>query len=136
MRLVPIASDGWRFILPAAAVGAVLVWLGAVWSIVLGAVALLFATFSLFFFRDFDRTPPADAAAIVSPGDGKVVDVSPVTTGEFLGEGIWCGFFLSVFDGHVQRSPVAGRVETVHSLKENFLMRAICAPMWKTSKAR
>lgn len=120
MRHVPVARDGWRFIVPSAFIGAVLVALKFGWSIVGGAVVLVFSAFCFYFFRDFDRVTPTDENLIYSPGDGKVVGV------ELESEGEWKGFhvvriFLSVLDGHVQRAPVSGKVESIRYKKGNFL---------------
>src|SRR5260370_41926558 len=75
------------------------------------AVPLLLAVFFLWFFRDPERAPPADAGLIVSPADGKVTDVSPTQL-----NGKPCtriSIFLSVFDVHVNRSPISGVIKNV-----------------------
>jgi phosphatidylserine decarboxylase len=83
-------------------------------------VVLLLAAFCTSFFRDFDRATPLDDALIYSPADGLVVDVSTVTDGP---QASWkiIRIFLSVFDGHVQRSPVTGQVQAVIYTKGKFL---------------
>ena len=69
------------------------------------AVPLLLAVFFLWFFRDPERTHPRCPGAVVSPGDGKVTEASIVTVG---GEKqVRISIFLSVFDVHVNRSPIA-----------------------------
>src|SRR5208282_4740150 len=67
---------------------------------------LLLAAFFLWFFRDPERQIPTLPGAVVSPGDGKVTDVSLSTTGGTSRHRI--SVFLSVFDVHVNRSPIAG----------------------------
>src|SRR6266849_7367333 len=67
---------------------------------------LLLAVFFLWFFRDPEREIPLLPGAVVSPGDGKVTDVSLVTTDDTSWNRI--SIFLSVFDVHVNRSPIAG----------------------------
>jgi phosphatidylserine decarboxylase len=80
---------------------------------------LLLAVFFLWFFRDPERIIPDQAGAVVSPGDGKVTDVSPVTVS---GENkIRISIFLSVFDVHVNRSPIAGVVREVRYQRGKFL---------------
>ncbi len=84
-----------------------------------GIVAgLLFAAFlfSLYFFRDPDRTPPADPALLISSADGLVTDVEVVEQAPFgLGKMRRVSVFLSVFDVHVNRSFYAGTiVDRVH----------------------
>jgi phosphatidylserine decarboxylase len=120
VKLVPIAGDGWRFIIGFTALGAFLLWLGRWWSTPWGVLFIGLGVFSVFFFRDFDRNTPADENAIYSPGDGKVVDVSTVADGEYAGQAI-IRIFLSVFDGHVQRMPANGRVRKIEYKKGLFL---------------
>jgi phosphatidylserine decarboxylase len=63
------------------------------------------------FFRDPDREPPADPAAVVAASDGAVLSVERVTDARIgPGELLRVAVFLSVLDVHVNRSPVAGRV--------------------------
>lgn len=116
---MPIASDGWRFIVPLALVAAVLLYIGTpvLWG--LGLLAALAAVFCLYFFRDFDRKTPIDDNLIFSPGDGRILDASQTET---TADGSWrvIRIFLSVLDGHVQRSPVKGSVSKVDYKKGLF----------------
>jgi phosphatidylserine decarboxylase len=80
---------------------------------------LLLAAFFLWFFRDPEREIPAIPGAVVSPGDGKVTDVSVVTTGGISRHRI--SIFLSVFDVHVNRSPIAGAIRDVRHQRGKFL---------------
>lgn len=82
-------------------------------------IPLLFAVFFLWFFRDPERAIPDAAGAVVSPGDGKVTDISPVTVGSEKFTRI--SIFLSVFDVHVNRSPIAGVVSEVRYQRGKFL---------------
>jgi len=119
LKLLPIASDGFRFIGPLAILGAVLIYIGhpVLWG--LGVLSLLATLFCLYFFRDFDRTTPPDEALIYSPGDGRVLDASQT---EITAEGAYrvIRIFLSVLDVHVQRSPVKGTVTKVEYKKGRF----------------
>ncbi len=84
----------------------------------LAAVPLLLAAFFLWFFRDPERRIPAVQGAVVSPADGKVTDISAV---EVNGERrTRISIFLSVFDVHVNRSPVSGVIEEVRYQKGQF----------------
>jgi phosphatidylserine decarboxylase len=75
--------------------------------------------FFLWFFRDPERAIPDMAAAVVSPGDGKVTEASFVTVdGE---KQVRISIFLSVFDVHVNRSPIAGVVREVRYQRGKFL---------------
>jgi phosphatidylserine decarboxylase len=80
---------------------------------------LLLAVFFLWFFRDPERAIPDAAGAVVSPGDGKITEASVVTVeGE---KQIRISIFLSVFDVHVNRSPIAGVVREVRYQRGKFL---------------
>jgi phosphatidylserine decarboxylase len=80
---------------------------------------LLLAAFFLWFFRDPERTIPTLPGAIVSPGDGKVTDISRVSAnGTTLCR---ISIFLNVFDVHVNRSPIAGTIREVRYQRGKFL---------------
>src|SRR5713101_4722581 len=77
------------------------------------------ATFFLWFFRDPERQIPSVPGAVVSPGDGKVTDVSLATVDGTPRNRI--SIFLSVFDVHVNRSPIAGVIRDVRYRRGKFL---------------
>lgn len=93
-------------------------WLGRAWSVpflVLGVVFLLF-------FRDPDRTTPAEANLVISPADGRVmVAGDPAGVGAPAGEWRTISIFLSPLDVHVNRTPVEGRVTRVEYHPGSFL---------------
>jgi phosphatidylserine decarboxylase len=114
-----IAREGWPHILVLLAVAAGLFVLRQHW---LAALFLLLGLFTTFFFRDPDRRVLQDAGLVVSPADGKVVQVIPAPTDNPLGAGAWqISIFLSVFDVHVNRAPIAGRIASVAYHKGEFL---------------
>jgi phosphatidylserine decarboxylase len=86
--------------------------LGAAFHILI--LTLLFGglmLFCLWFFREPDRTPPADPALAVSPADGTVTLVDEVVEDQFFKRRMKrVSIFLSVFDVHVNRTPIAGEV--------------------------
>jgi phosphatidylserine decarboxylase len=104
-----IAPEGWPFVAPlvlaavAAAVAAP-AWLAAI----VGALAV----FVVAFFRNPSRAIPGDERTVVAPADGRVLCVDEIehATG---GKGLRIGIFLSVFDVHVNRAPLAGRVVSI-----------------------
>jgi phosphatidylserine decarboxylase len=97
--------------LGAAALSGALVWvLGGA-----GAVFLGLGVFSLWFFRDPDREIPSAPGLVVSPADGTVVAVTEDPEGPIV------AIFLSVFNVHVNRSPIAGRVTSVSYREGRFL---------------
>jgi len=67
--------------------------------------------FTLFFFRDPNRSPPADLKAVVAAADGTVTDITEVDENEILkARARRVGIFLSIFDVHTNRAPIDGRV--------------------------
>lgn len=108
--LVPVNSDGYKFI--AIGVGLTLIgwWL---WSPLFWPFAILTAWVA-YFFRDPDRVTPLRDGLVVAPADGLVVATSKVRPPLELGLGeverVRISTFLSVFDVHVNRAPVSGRV--------------------------
>lgn len=93
--------------------------------IVVPPVAVLFALallFTLYFFRDPQRFPPADESLLVAPADGTVVEVSEVEESEFLNRRVKrIGIFLSIFDVHVNRSPFEGEITHSEPREGKFL---------------
>jgi len=117
-----MVRDGFYYGLGLAAVAAVVGWLaGPAYAF----VPLVLAAFFLWFFRDPKRAIPAEAGAVVSPADGKVTDVSAIDLNGRPRTRI--SIFLSVFDVHVNRSPIAGlvtHVEYRHGRFRNALSAA------------
>ena len=110
-----MVKDGIYYAIGMLIVAAVVGWLAGVWW---STLPLLLGAFCLWFFRDPERAIPQAAAAIVSPADGKVTDVSTVEVG-----GVPCkriSIFLSVFNVHVNRSPIAGVIKSAEYRKGKF----------------
>ena len=109
--------DGYFYALGLCVV-AVLIWLLTLkaW---LTSLPLLLALFFLWFFRDPERTIPMGAGEIVSPGDGVVAQAEWIETAG--GSRLRLSIFLSVFDVHVNRAPVAGTVTAVEYREGEFL---------------
>jgi|SRR5579871_3133857 phosphatidylserine decarboxylase len=111
-----MVRDGYYYAAPLVAAGILLGWLThPAWAV----VPFLLAFFFLWFFRDPDRTIPQDAGAVVSPGDGKVTDVSDLTSGNEKLTRI--SIFLNVFNVHVNRSPIAGIVRDIRYQRGKYL---------------
>jgi phosphatidylserine decarboxylase len=92
---------------------------GLTGSLGLSVVPVLLAAFFLWFFRDPKRTIPAGAGLVVSPGDGLVTETIVIKTPE--GDRQRISIFLSVFDVHVNRSPITGVLSRVHYQKGQYL---------------
>ena len=119
-----MVRDGYYYALPLIAVAILLAWLTSpFWAV----LPVLLALFFLWFFRDPERAIPTDPGAVVSPGDGKVTEVSTVNIGPE--KKLRLSIFLSVFDVHVNRSPIAGVVREVRYQRGKFLnaMNAVSA---------
>ena len=111
-----MVRDGYLYAVPLIVVGFVLGWLTRpAWAI----PPLLLALFFLWFFRDPEREIADTPGAVVSPADGKVTDVSVIAAGGEKRRRI--SVFLSVFDVHVNRSPIAGVVREVRYQRGRFL---------------
>ncbi len=111
-----MVPDGYYYGLAMIVAAVLLGWLaGPLWAL----PACLLALFFLWFFRDPERVIPDSAGALVSPGDGKVTEVASVVMNGVPLTRI--SIFLSVFDVHVNRSPVAGVIREVRYQKGKFL---------------
>ena len=111
-----MVRDGYFYALPLIAAAVLVGWLTQpAWAV----IPCLLAFFFLWFFRDPERTIPQDAGAVVSPGDGKVTDVAAVTVGNE--QWMRLSIFLSVFNVHVNRSPIAGVIRDVRYQRGQYL---------------
>jgi phosphatidylserine decarboxylase len=109
----------WPIAALAALTAATFIWCPVAWAPVL-PLALL--AFTISFFRDPERKPQGDANLIVAPADGRVVEIKSVQEPDFLkSEATRVAIFLSVFDVHVQRSPIAGEIKFVRYNPGRFL---------------
>jgi phosphatidylserine decarboxylase len=111
-----MVPDGYYYALPLVGAGIFVGWLTSpLWAV----PAFLLAAFFLWFFRDPERAIPNTPGAIVSPADGEVTAVSPVTV-----EGVQrtrISIFLNVFNVHVNRSPIRGIIRDVHYQRGKFM---------------
>jgi len=107
VKQYPVSRDGWLYLAILASLTAIAYWIWP-WLIILPGILFLFV---LFFFRNPKREVPIDELTLVSPADGVVMDVERVFEDQFLnGESIRVRIFLSVFNVHVNRCPMAGKV--------------------------
>lgn len=110
-----MVKEGYWYGLPLVLVGGGLVGFGLYAP---GGFLLLFALLILNFFRDPDRSIPADPAAIVSPADGRVVQVAEENLEGRPARRV--SIFMSPLDVHVNRSPIAGTIRDVAYRKGAF----------------
>jgi phosphatidylserine decarboxylase len=120
-----MVRDGYIYGLSLLAVAWVLAWATGTW--VWSIVPILLGAFYLWFFRDPKRKVPAGEGLIVSPADGLVTETVRIETPEGPRQRI--SIFLSVFDVHVNRSPIAGEITAVRYQTGKFLnaMNQECA---------
>ena len=112
-----MVRDGYIYGLSLLAVAALLVWTTGNWA--WGIVPVLLAAFFLWFFRDPQRNIPAAPGLIVAPGDGRVTETVTIATPDGPRQRI--SIFLSVFNVHVNRSPISGVLSRVHYQKGEYL---------------
>ena len=102
-----IAREGWPFLIGAVAAAAAISWLFGWWSVPLWLLAL----FILQFFRDPAREVPDDPRAVVSPADGRIVEVGRARDPWLERDALKLSVFMNVFNVHSNRAPVDGVVK-------------------------
>ncbi len=103
-----IAREGWPFIAIALVLAAgIHAWAGFGWA----AFPWLIAIFMVQFFRDPPRQIPAEAGAVLSPADGRIVSVGNARDPYLERDALKISVFMNVFNAHSNRSPVDGVVE-------------------------
>ena len=114
---IPVAAEGWPFILVPAAAACILAFTGwGAGAVTLGLVALA----CLGFFRDPERTPPLAPGLVLAPADGRVMRMDEVDD-PWVGRAVRASIFLSPLDVHVNRSPTAGLVHSVRYEAGRFM---------------
>ena len=112
-RRVRVASEGWVFVLPLAG-GTVLSALMGWWGVT--GVGLVLTVGVALFFRDPERHIPQTPETIVSPADGRVMEIVPENT-----QTQRISIFLSLWDVHINRAPYGGVVQSVVYTPGKFL---------------
>jgi phosphatidylserine decarboxylase len=119
--LAPLHPDGFKFVFAAALATVLLflLWTPAGWS------AVVVTLWIVYFFRDPWRVTPTREGLLVSPADGIVMSVIPARPPPELEMGdvevTRIGIFLNIFDVHVTRAPVGGRVAALRYTKGRFV---------------
>jgi phosphatidylserine decarboxylase len=120
-----IAREGYPYI--AYSVGLSALLLLAAWKLssavlaVPAVIAVLLTVFVISFFRNPERIPPGDADSVVAPADGTVIVVERVTETPLGVEALKISIFMSVFNVHVNRAPLDGRVAAIDYHRGKFL---------------
>jgi len=119
--LAPIHPDGWKFVAGAALATIILflMWRPG------GLAGLIVTLWVAYFFRDPWRVTPTRPGLIVSPADGIVVSLAPAAPPPELAMGVApiprIGIFLNLFDVHIARAPVGGKVAARRYTKGRFV---------------
>jgi len=119
-----LLRDAYTFIVPLGILAAICLLLGGIvgpafyWA---AGVLIFLAAFVAFFFRDPERETTTDEKTVISPADGLVVVIKPVDLQE-PSSGTLVSIFLSIFDVHVNRSPLAGKITRVDYQPGKFLV--------------
>jgi phosphatidylserine decarboxylase len=112
-QIPSIHPEGYPFIGAFALASLILFW---IWS-PLGWIGTLLTVWCALFFRDPVRVTPVREGIVVAPADGRVSMITQVLPPAELGLGdqslLRISIFMSVFNCHVNRSPVAGRIERI-----------------------
>jgi phosphatidylserine decarboxylase len=103
-----MVKDAYKFAIPPLVAGAACLIPGWRWP---AAILIFLGLFVFYFFRDPERTIPTDHGAVVSPADGHVVAIVDEPLSAVAGRRV--SIFLSIWDVHVQRAPVRGRIASV-----------------------
>ncbi|MGE0564108.1 MAG: phosphatidylserine decarboxylase [Pseudolabrys sp.] len=120
-QIVPVTPEGYPFI-GGFALASLLLFL--LWT-PLGWIGIVLTLWCVYFFRDPPRVTPVRDGIVVSPADGRVSQVAAASPPHELGLGdaplTRISIFMSVFDCHVNRSPVAGQIEKIVYQPGKFL---------------
>src|SRR5579862_8265301 len=120
-QLAPIHPEGYPFVGVAVLASLVLLWL---WPS-LGWFAVAVTVWCAYFFRDPQRVTPVRDGIVVAPADGRISRITNAAPPKELELGDRplprVSIFMSVFDCHVNRSPVAGRIERIVYRKGTFI---------------
>ncbi|MBO8138088.1 MAG: phosphatidylserine decarboxylase family protein [Desulfotomaculum sp.] len=107
-KVYPIAQEGWLYLAVLAAVGIVFY----LFNPYLAVFPLILFLFVAFFFRNPKRVIPQDQNAVISPADGVILSVDEVEEERYInGKALRVTIFLSLFNVHINRSPVEGEVQ-------------------------
>jgi len=118
MRILPISKEGFPYIIFLLIIS-VLIYL---WSPIVSIIPFVFLIFVTFFFRNPNRKIQKTDTHILSPADGTVMEVKEIFEDSFLNsKAIKISIFLSLFNVHVNKSPIDGNVTFIHYRPGKYL---------------
>ena len=122
---VPVHGDGWKFV----GIGVIATLILFVLWAPLGWIAAILTLYVAYFFRDPDRVTPLREGLVIAPADGRVSSIEKIVPPAELGLGdaerVRISIFLSVFDVHINRAPIAGRITRRMYVPGAFLNAAL-----------
>lgn len=115
----PVAREGWPFIILGTGISILLYFIAGYTGAGLG---LILTAFCLYFFRNPERDIPDGKGIVVSPADGRVMDVMDLSEDKFMhADTKRIRIFLNLFNVHVNRNPILGKVEWVEKVSGEYL---------------
>ncbi|HKV04184.1 MAG TPA: phosphatidylserine decarboxylase [Candidatus Acidoferrales bacterium] len=111
-----MVKEAYKFAVPPIVAGVACLVPGWKWP---GGILIFLGLFVFYFFRDPERAIPSEPGTVVSPADGRVVEIVNEKLDSTMGHRV--SIFLSIWDVHVQRAPVAGRISEVVYRPGRFL---------------
>lgn len=120
-KCLPMAKEGIPFVVGFVVAGLILSFLPCQYCYFLAVVSFLLSFFCAYFFRDPNRASVEDPSFVLSPGDGRVLEVSEEPCPDLDGSANVVKIFLSIFDVHIQRAPISGEITKVEYRKGKFL---------------
>ena len=118
---VPIHKEGYPFIAGFLAASLILGWLAEP----LFWIGMVLTAWCIYFFRDPERSTPQDEDLVISPADGRVSSIAFVTPPEEMNLGsepmLRISVFMNVFNCHVNRAPMRGRISVISYQEGSFL---------------
>ncbi len=121
------APDGYGVITKVVVLAAILAaigwYFGGIILAICSILAFFIVAFTLYFFRDPDRTTPVGDHYFIAPADGKVIEIKKVFEPKYLkSEATQVSIFLSPLDVHVNRIPLSGTIEYAEYIPGEYLV--------------
>jgi phosphatidylserine decarboxylase len=116
---IPVAKEGTPFIGISSLATLTFSLLG--WEIP-ATIMLILTAFILYFFRDTERVIPADENLVVSPADGRIIEINNTSFDPINGaEATKISIFMNIFNCHINRSPISGRIKEIRYREGSFI---------------
>ena len=114
-----VAREGWPFVLFCILISILLYFLAGYIGALIG---LVLTVFCVFFFRNPKRNIPNGRGIVVSPADGQIMDITAMAEDRFINANTQrVRIFLNIFNVHINRNPIAGKVEWVEKVAGEYL---------------